>query len=73
MEKRGQVRRVADRDDRRVTLIRTTAKGRRTVATLIRLARGHEQRVLEPFGLARAEELKKVLRGMIGPHREETS
>lgn len=71
MEKRGQVLRIPDRGDRRVTLVRTTAKGRRTVATLIRLAREHEQRVLQPFGLARAEELKEVLRGMIDMHRED--
>lgn len=71
MEKRGQVVRIPNRGDRRITLVRTTAKGRRTVATLIRLAREHELKVLKPFGLARAEELKKVLRGMIEMHRED--
>ena len=70
MERRGQVVRTHDRADRRITLVRTTQQGKRTVATLIRLAREHEQRVLKPFGLARAEELKRVLRGMIELHRE---
>jgi DNA-binding MarR family transcriptional regulator len=69
MERRGQVVRVPSRGDRRVTFVRTTPKGRRAVTTLIRLAREHERRVLEPFGLARAEELKEVLRGMIQMHR----
>ena len=32
------------------------------------LAREHEQRVLEPFGLLRAEELKTTLRQMIELH-----
>ena len=35
---------------------------RSMVARLIALAREHEQRVLEPFGLQRAEELKTTLR-----------
>jgi DNA-binding MarR family transcriptional regulator len=72
MERRGQVLRLPNRGDRRVTLVRATPKGRRTVATLIRLAREHERRVLRPFGLDRAEALKAVLRGMIDLHREET-
>jgi DNA-binding MarR family transcriptional regulator len=70
MERRGQVARIPNRGDRRITLVRATPAGRRTVASLIKLAREHEQRVLKPFGLARAEELKKVLRGMIELHRE---
>ena len=32
------------------------------------LAREHELRVLEPFGLLRAEELKNTLRQMIALH-----
>ena len=40
------------------------------VARLIALAREHEARVLEPFGLARAEELKATLRRIIELHRE---
>ena len=39
------------------------------VERLIALAREHEQRVLEPFGLARAEELKTTLRHIIELHR----
>jgi len=70
LERKGEVVRVPNRGDKRVTLVRTTPKGRRTVADLIRLAREHEARVLAPFGLARAEELKQTLRGMIRMQRE---
>jgi DNA-binding MarR family transcriptional regulator len=57
---------------RRVRLVRTTPGGKRNVAALIRLTKERGQRVLKPFGLARAEELKEVLRGMIELHREGT-
>ncbi|TSH93134.1 MarR family transcriptional regulator [Verticiella sediminum] len=67
---KGYVERVSHDTDRRVTLVRITEKGERTVADLIRLAKEHEQRVLEPFGLARAEALKSTLRGMIALRRE---
>ena len=70
MEARGQVERLGHDGDRRVTLVRITAAGSRTVAKLIALAREHEQRVLEPFGLTRAEELKTTLRRIIELHRE---
>ncbi len=69
MEARGQVERLGHDGDRRVTLVRITAVGGRTVAKLIALAREHEQRVLEPFGLTRAEELKTTLRRIIELHR----
>lgn len=72
MEARQQVERLAHDADRRITLVRITATGKRTVARLIALARGHEARVLEPFGLKRAEELKVTLRRMIDLHREPT-
>ena len=39
------------------------------MARLIALAREHEQRVLEPFGLQRAETLKSTLRSVIELHR----
>jgi hypothetical protein len=39
------------------------------VSKLIPLARAHEQRVLEPFGLQRAEDLKSTLRSIIELHR----
>ena len=70
MQARGQVERLGHDGDRRVTLVRITAAGSRTVAKLIALAREHEQRVLEPFGLARAEDLKTTLRRIIELHRQ---
>ena len=39
------------------------------VAKLIDLAREHERRVLEPFGLKRAETLKNTLRRIIELHQ----
>ncbi len=69
MEARGQVRRVPHESDRRVTLVQITAAGTRQVAGLIKLAREHERRVLEPFGLQRAAELKETLKRMIAEHQ----
>ncbi len=68
MEARGQVQRLPHDSDRRVTLVRITPKGDKTVKRLMELAREHEARVLEPFGLARAEALKDALRQMIELH-----
>ncbi len=68
MEARGQVQRLPHDSDRRVTLVRITPKGDKTVKRLMELAREHEARVLEPFGLARAEALKHALRQMIELH-----
>jgi DNA-binding MarR family transcriptional regulator len=70
MAARGQLERLRHDGDRRVTLVRITATGSRTVSRLIALAREHEARVLEPFGLTRAEELKTTLRRIIELHRE---
>lgn len=70
MEAKHQVERLDHKGDRRVTLVRITAAGSKTVSRLIGLAREHEQRVLEPFGLARAEDLKATLRRIIELHRE---
>ena len=69
MEAKRQVERLAHDGDRRVTLIRITPAGGRMVERLIALAREHEQRVLEPFGLPRAEDLKTTLRQIIELHR----
>jgi DNA-binding MarR family transcriptional regulator len=69
MEAKRQVERLAHDGDRRITLIRITPAGSRMVERLIALAREHEQRVLEPFGLTRAEELKATLRRIIELHR----
>jgi DNA-binding MarR family transcriptional regulator len=65
---RDLVQRLSDSTDRRLTLIRITPKGQKTVSRLIALAREHEQRVLEPFGLEQAEQLKTVLRRLIQLH-----
>jgi DNA-binding MarR family transcriptional regulator len=70
MEERGHVKRVASDGDRRVTLVRITPAGNRLVAGLIPLALEHERRVLEPFGLARAADLKATLKRMIDLHKD---
>ncbi|MGD9943405.1 MAG: MarR family winged helix-turn-helix transcriptional regulator [Burkholderiaceae bacterium] len=69
MEAKGYVERLPHASDRRVTLVRMTAAGRRASAKLVALAREHEQRVLEPFGLQRAEQLKSTLRRIIDLHQ----
>jgi DNA-binding MarR family transcriptional regulator len=72
MEARGQAKRLPHASDRRVTLVQITRKGAKTVAALMQLAREHETKVLEPFGLARAEELKNTLRQMVEQHARST-
>lgn len=69
MELKGYVERVPHETDRRITLVRITPKGQKIVANLIEQAKTHEQRVLEPFGLKRADELKTTLRRIIELHR----
>lgn len=69
MQAKGRVERLVNDGDRRITLVRITGAGTRVVSRLIALARQHEQRVLEPFGLARAEVLKSTLRAIIEMHR----
>jgi DNA-binding MarR family transcriptional regulator len=69
MERKGYVERVPHETDRRITLVRITPQGREIVAGLIEQAKEHEQRVLEPFGLKRADELKTTLRRIIELHR----
>ncbi|MFT3820155.1 MAG: MarR family transcriptional regulator [Rubrivivax sp.] len=70
MEARGQVQRLAHDGDRRVTLVRITPQGRRTVARLMVLAKQHEQAVLQPFGPAAAQQLKSMLRRLIESQSE---
>ena len=70
MEARGQVERLPHDSDRRITLVRITREGAKAVEHLMELAREHELRVLEPFGLARAEELKRILRRLIELHAQ---
>ena len=69
MEAREHIERLPHQVDRRVTLVRITPEGKRTVSQLIKQAKAHEERVLEPFGLERAEELKETLRHIIQLHR----
>ena len=69
MQAAGYIRRLDHDEDRRVTLVAIAPAGNRLVQRLIPLARAHEQRVFEPFGLERTEELKAALRGIIELHR----
>jgi DNA-binding MarR family transcriptional regulator len=69
MEARGHVKRIGHEGDRRVTLVGITPAGSKLVAELIERAREHENRVLEPFGLQRAAELKATLKQLIELHR----
>lgn len=69
MEARGYVERFAHGTDRRITLVRITPTGQTIVASLIEKAKEHERRVLQPFGLKRAEALKITLRRIIELHR----
>lgn len=64
----GHVERLPHDSDRRITLVRITDDGERTVKHLMELATEHERRVLEPFGLKSAEALKTTLRRMIELH-----
>lgn len=73
MTQKGHVERLPHDSDRRITLVRITDAGERTVGHLMELAREHEERVLEPFGLASAEVLKSTLRRMIELHEGSAS
>lgn len=68
MQAKGFVERLDGDGDRRVTLVRITPIGREVVNRLIPLAREHENRVLAPFGLKTAEDLKDLLRRLIEIH-----
>jgi len=70
MEARGHVRRIPHEEDRRVTLVAITPSWNRLVGGLVKLAREHEHRVLEPFGLQRAADLKDMLKQMIAMHQD---
>mgnify|MGYP006165824159 CR=1 FL=1 len=69
MEAKALVERYPHDTDRRVTMVRITPKGRTIVAHLMEQAKEHEHRVLQPFGLKRAESLKVTLRRIIELHR----
>jgi DNA-binding MarR family transcriptional regulator len=66
----GHVKRIAHDSDRRVTLITITPAGDKLVSGLIEMAKEHERRVLEPFGMTRSNELKKTLKQMIALHAD---
>ena len=68
MEARGDVQRMPHGEDRRVTLVGITPAGFKQAVGLVRLARDHERRVLEPFGLKRASDLKATLKQMVELH-----
>lgn len=68
MALKGHVERLPHDSDRRITLVRITDAGERTVKQLMELAREHERRVLAPFSLASAEALKATLRRLIELH-----
>lgn len=69
MEAKGYVARFDHDTDRRVTMVKITPKGHTIVAELIAKAKEHERKVLEPFGLKKAEVLKGTLRRIIELHR----
>ena len=68
MQAKGRVERIAHPGDRRLTLARITPAGQQLAGELVRQARAHERRVLEPFGPERAALLKQVLRELIDQH-----
>ena len=68
MEANGHVERLPHDSDRRITLVRITDSGVHKVEQLMDLAREHEQRLMEPFGRNRSDELKQTLRQMIALH-----
>lgn len=65
MEAKAYVERFQHETDRRVTMVRITNQGQSFVANLVRQAQEHERKILQPFGLKRAETLKSTLRGII--------
>lgn len=69
MEAKSLVKRLPHDSDRRITMVHITPEGRTIVADLMAQAKEHEQRVLQPFGLKRAESLKVTLRRIIELHR----
>jgi DNA-binding MarR family transcriptional regulator len=72
MESKGYIERIAHDTDRRITLVRITEQGQKTVTKLIAQAKEHEQRVLEPLGPDHAEELKIMLKRIIELRRAAT-
>lgn len=69
MEIKKYVERFEHESDRRITMVRITHQGKSILSNLIRQAKEHEYRVLDPFGHQRAEDLKATLRKIIELHR----
>jgi len=70
MESLGHVQRTPQTKDRRVTQVAITPQGQKNVRSLIKQAKAHEEKILEPFGLAQAEALKHTLRQIITQRRQ---
>ena len=70
MEALGHVQRTPQTKDRRVTHVSITPQGQKIVRSLIKQAKAHEEKILEPFGLAQAEALKHTLRQIITQRRQ---
>ena len=70
MEALGHVRRTPQTKDRRVTHVSITPQGQKIVKSLIKQAKAHEEKILEPFGFAQAEALKHTLRQIITQRRQ---
>ena len=70
MESLGHVQRTPQTKDRRVTHVNITPQGQKIVKSLIKQAKAHEEKILEPFGWAQAEALKHTLRQIITQRRQ---
>jgi DNA-binding MarR family transcriptional regulator len=66
MAAKGLVERLADADDRRLTLARITPAGQRLADALIAQAKAHERAVLARLAPGAASSLKAALRALIG-------
>lgn len=55
-------------DDRRQTIVTSTAKGRARVAALIDKAGAHQREVLKPFGDSNSRELIRTLKDLVRQH-----
>lgn len=69
MESQGYVKRIPHETDRRITLVRITARGQKLTSSLIAQARAHEAEVLAPLGEKKADELRATLKLLIRLHR----
>ncbi len=68
MQEAGWVTRGDAAHDKRQSLVRLTAAGRRKVQPLLLKAKAHEAQVVAQLGQAQAEQLKRVLERLIDTH-----